>query len=50
MQTRREGVLLGGYVAKKEIAKLDLILMSAGSELQHVMKAAEDARRGERAW
>jgi transketolase len=41
VKTRREGVLVGGYVAKKETAPLDLILMSAGSELQHAMKAAE---------
>jgi transketolase len=41
VKTRREGVLKGGYVAKKETAKLDLILLSAGSELQHALKAAE---------
>ncbi len=41
VKTRREGALLGGYVAKKETASLDLILMSAGSELQHALKAAE---------
>jgi transketolase len=40
-KTRREGALKGGYVAKKESAPLDLILLSAGSELQHAMKAAE---------
>jgi len=41
VKTRREGALLGGYVAKKETAPLELILLSAGSELQHAMKAAE---------
>jgi transketolase len=41
VKTRREGVLLGGYVAKKETAPLEMILMSAGSELQHALKAAE---------
>jgi len=41
VKTRREGVLLGGYVAKKETAALEMILVSAGSELQHAMKAAE---------
>jgi transketolase len=41
VKTRREGVVLGGYVAKKETAPLELIVMSAGSELQHAMKAAE---------
>src|SRR4026208_1918404 len=32
---RREGVMRGGYIARKEKAKLDLIIMSCGSELQH---------------
>ena len=48
VKTRREGVLQGGYVAKKETAALDLILMSAGSELQHAMKAAETLGPGTR--
>ncbi len=46
--TRREGVLKGGYVAKKETAPLTLILLSAGSELQHAMKAAENLGPGTR--
>jgi transketolase len=46
--TRREGALKGGYVAKKETAALDLILLSAGSELQHAMKAAESLGAGTR--
>ena len=46
--TRREGVLKGGYVAKKETAKLDLILLSAGSELQHAMTAAAQLGPGTR--
>ena len=41
VKTRREGVLKGGYVAKHETGTLDLILLSAGSELQHAMKAAQ---------
>ena len=41
VQRRREGVLKGAYVAKKESAPLELILLSSGSELQHVLKAAE---------
>ena len=41
MKTRREGVLKGGYVARKETRPLDLIVLSAGSELQHALKAAE---------
>ena len=48
VKTRREGVFKGGYIAKKETAPLDLILMSAGSELQHVMKAAETLGAGTR--
>jgi transketolase len=37
----RQGVLKGGYVARKETGKLELILLSAGSELHLVMAAAE---------
>ena len=39
---RREGVLRGGYVAKKEKEKLDLIIMSCGSELQQALAAAKE--------
>jgi transketolase len=46
--TRREGALKGGYVAKKETAPLELILLSAGSELQHALKAAETLGAGTR--
>ena len=48
VKTRREGVLKGGYIAKQETAELDLILMSAGSELQHCIKAAETLGAGTR--
>jgi transketolase len=48
VQTRREGVLKGAYVAKKETGPLELILLSAGSELQHAMKAAETLGGGTR--
>jgi transketolase len=48
VKTRREGVLKGGYVAKKESGPLELILLSAGSELQHAMKAAETLGAGTR--
>ncbi|MBV8140549.1 MAG: transketolase [Verrucomicrobia bacterium] len=41
VKTRREGVLKGAYVARKESAPLELILLASGSELQHVLKAAE---------
>ncbi|MBS2016926.1 MAG: transketolase [Deltaproteobacteria bacterium] len=48
VKERREGVLKGGYVAKKETAKLETILLSAGSELQHALKAAETLGPGTR--
>ncbi len=48
VKTRREGVLKGGYVARKETAPLDLILLSAGSELQHALKAADTLGAGTR--
>ena len=46
--TRREGVFKGGYIAKKETAKLELILLGTGSELQHALKAAEQLGPGTR--
>jgi transketolase len=48
VKTRREGALKGGYIAKKESAPLNLILMSAGSELQHALKASETLGPGTR--
>ncbi len=48
VKARREGVLKGGYIAKKETGKLELILLSAGSELQHAIKAAEQLGAGTR--
>jgi transketolase len=42
VKLRREGVARGGYIAKKEKGKLDLILMSCGSELQHALAAAKE--------
>merc|ERR1712125_189664 len=39
---RREGALKGGYIAKKETADLDLIILATGSEVQHALKAAAD--------
>jgi transketolase len=41
-KVRREGVLRGGYIAKKESGKLDLIILSCGSELQHAVAAAKE--------
>jgi transketolase len=46
--TRREGVLKGGYVAVKETAKLETILLSCGSELQHAVAAAKKLGSGTR--
>ena len=48
VKTRREGVLKGGYIAKKETAPLELILLSAGSELQHALAAAKTLGAGTR--
>jgi transketolase len=48
VKTRREGVARGGYIAKLETGKLNLILMSCGSELQHAMKAAGELGEGTR--
>jgi transketolase len=45
---RREGVLKGGYIAKKETGKLELILLSCGSELQHALAAAKELGAGTR--
>ena len=48
VQLRREGVLRGGYVAKEEKGKLDLIIVSCGSELQHALAAAKELGDGVR--
>jgi len=45
---RREGVLRGGYIAKKEEGELKLIIMSCGSELQHALAAAKQLGDGVR--
>jgi transketolase len=45
---RRQGVLKGGYIAKRESGDLKLILMATGSELQHAMGAAEQLGDGVR--
>ncbi len=45
---RREGVLKGGYIAKKENGDLKLVLMATGSELQHAMDAAAQLGDGVR--
>jgi len=48
VKLRREGVARGGYIAKKEKGKLDLIIMSCGSELQHALAAAKELGDGAR--
>ncbi len=46
--TRREGVVHGGYIARKESAPLEAILLATGSELQHAFKAADELGAGTR--
>ncbi|MFT4177161.1 MAG: transketolase [Luteolibacter sp.] len=48
VETRREGVLKGGYIAKKETGALTTILLASGSELQHAMAAAAELGEGVR--
>nr|MBA2434892.1 transketolase [Chthoniobacterales bacterium] len=48
VKLRREGVLRGGYIAKKESGKLHLILLSCGRELQHALAAAKELGEGTR--
>jgi transketolase len=48
VKARREGVARGGYVARKEKGKLELIIMSCGSELQHALAAAKQLGDGVR--
>ncbi|MCB1097636.1 MAG: transketolase [Verrucomicrobiae bacterium] len=39
---RREGVIRGGYILRKETGTLDTILIATGSEVQHAIAAAEE--------
>jgi len=48
VNTRREGVLKGGYIVKRETGDLNLILLSCGSELQHALAAAKELGDGTR--
>ncbi|HEY1769590.1 MAG TPA: transketolase [Chthoniobacterales bacterium] len=48
VKLRREGVLRGGYIAKKETSSLQRIILSCGSELQHALVAAKKLGRGTR--
>ncbi len=45
---RRQGVLKGGYVIKKEAGDLDVIIIATGSEVQHAIAAAEEIGSGAR--
>jgi transketolase len=45
---RRQGVFRGGYVARRETAPLETILLASGSELQHALRAAEELGAGTR--
>ncbi len=45
---RRNGVLKGAYIAKKETAKLEQIIIATGSELQHAIAAAKELGNGTR--
>jgi transketolase len=48
VQTRREGVAKGGYIAIAETAGLETILLATGSELQHAVAAAKKLGPGTR--
>lgn len=48
VETRRQGVLRGGYIAVKETAPLTHILLAAGSELQLALAAAKELGAGVR--
>lgn len=48
VEERRDGVIRGAYISKKETAALEMILLASGSELQHAMAAAEELGAGVR--
>ena len=48
VRERREGVFRGGYVAVKETADLEVILMASGSELDLAVQAAKEIGAGAR--
>jgi transketolase len=45
---RRNGVLKGGYVARKEEGELELIILASGSELSLALEAADKLGQGVR--
>jgi transketolase len=48
VEARRNGVLRGAYIARKETGALTTILIGTGSELQHAMAAATELGDGVR--
>ena len=48
VETRRDGVLKGGYIALRETGELTHILIATGSELQHALAAAKTLGGGTR--
>lgn len=48
VQTRREGVLKGAYIARKETQPLERIIIATGSELLLALKAADSLGYGTR--
>lgn len=48
VETRRQGVLRGGYIAHKETAALEVIILSCGSELSIALEAAKQLGAGAR--
>jgi transketolase len=48
LELRRQGVMKGAYVARKETGKLDAIILATGSELQHALSAAKQLGDGVR--
>jgi len=47
-EVRREGTMKGGYIMQKEKGDLKLIIMAAGSEVEHAMAAAAQLGDGVR--
>lgn len=48
VETRRQGVLRGGYIARKETAALEVVILSCGSELSVALEAAKQLGAGAR--
>jgi transketolase len=48
VSARRDGTLMGGYIAKPETGALKTILLASGSELQHAIAAAAELGDGVR--